>query len=467
MPDDGPRRRGQPAPARDGSPAVGLRQHPRSRVLIRDRRHGRRQRPERARRGGRRRAGRPVGARARGRSRRSAAACARPGSRCPGSGTTCARPCTRPRLASPVFRKLGLLDRDRVDRARGVVRAPARRRAGRHRVARPRPHRRRARRRRPRVAPPHRAAARPAARRRRLHGLASCCACRATRSRRSGSGCAHSSRARRRGTSRFSGDVAPALFTGVVAHAAGGMPSLASAGAGLLLAMHAHGVGWGFPKGGSQVIADALADELVARGGEIVTDAPVRRARAGDAQHRAWCCSTPSPELLLTADLPRTLRARAAPLPLRLGRREGRLRARRTGAVDEPRGRRSPRPCTSAAAAREIAAAENAVQRGRPARRRRRRPAASVRARRPSRRVADPSRAPAGKHVLWAYTHVPAGSTLDATELVTREVERFAPGFRDLVLALGGSARPSTSRRTTRTTSAATSTRASSRSRSS
>jgi phytoene dehydrogenase-like protein len=256
---------------------------------------------------------------------------------------------------------------------------------------------------------------------------------------------------------RFRGDVAPALFTGVVAHAAGGMPTLASAGAGLLLAMHAHGSGWGFPAGGSQAIADALADELRAHGGEIVTDAPVARLAEVTGESRAVLLDT-APELLLTADLP--------------GGYERAIRRYRYGsgvakvdfALDGPVPWANPdvglAPTVHLGGSRaEIAAAENAVRRGY-------QPGVRVGGAggvgagaagaagalhpyvlvtQPS--VADPSRAPAGKQVLWAYTHVPAGSTLDATELVTAEVERFAPGFRDIVLASASSTATDIARR--------------------
>jgi phytoene dehydrogenase-like protein len=217
----------------------------------------------------------------------------------------------------------------------------------------------------------------------------------------------------------------------VVAHAAGGMPSLASAGAGLLLAMHGHGVGWGFPKGGSQVIADALANELRRLGGEIVTDAPVRSL--DDVRGSRAVLLDTSPELLLTADLPSGYRRAIRRY------RYGSGVAKVDFALDGPVPWTNPEvglaPTVHLGGSREqIAAAENAVRRGL-------QPGVDdlaprhpyVLATQPT--VVDPSRAPAGKHVLWAYTHVPAGSTLDATELVTREVERFAPGFRDLVLA--------------------------------
>ncbi len=229
---------------------------------------------------------------------------------------------------------------------------------------------------------------------------------------------------------RFSGDVAPALFTGVVAHAAGRMPSLASAGAGLLLAMHAHGVGWGFPRGGSQVIADALANELRSLGGEIVTDAPVRAL--DEVRGSRVVLLDTAPELLLTADLP----ARYSRAIRRY--RYGSGVAKVDFALDGPVPWANPdvglAPTVHLGGSREeIAAAENAVHQGL-------QPGVDdaapqhpyVLASQPT--IVDPSRAPDGKHVLWAYTHVPAGSTLDATELVTREVERFAPGFRDLVL---------------------------------
>jgi len=231
---------------------------------------------------------------------------------------------------------------------------------------------------------------------------------------------------------RFAGDVAPALFTGVVAHAAGGMPTLASAGAGLLLAMHAHGVGWGFPAGGSQAIADALADELRSRGGEIVTDAPVTRLDEVTGGPGVVLLDT-APELLLTADLP--ARYERAIRRYRYGSGVAKVDFALDGPVPWTNSEVGLAPTVHLGGSRaEIAAAENAVRRGY-------QPGVDdaaprhpyVLATQPT--VADPTRAPAGKHVLWAYTHVPAGSTLDATELVTREVERFAPGFRDLVLA--------------------------------
>jgi phytoene dehydrogenase-like protein len=237
---------------------------------------------------------------------------------------------------------------------------------------------------------------------------------------------------------RFRGDVAPALLTGAVAHAAGGMPALASAGAGLLLAMHAHGAGWGFPVGGSQVIADALADELRARGGEIVTDAPVTSLDEVRGS-RAVLLDT-SPALLFTADLPagyeRALRR------YRYGSGVAKVDFALDGPVPWANSEVGLAPTVHLGGSRaEIAAAENAVAHGY-------QPGVAgggsgvpkhpyVLVTQPS--IADPSRAPAGKQVLWAYTHVPAGSTLDATELVTAEVERFAPGFRDVVLGSAAS----------------------------
>ncbi|MFF2371154.1 phytoene desaturase family protein [Agromyces sp. NPDC058110] len=229
---------------------------------------------------------------------------------------------------------------------------------------------------------------------------------------------------------RFSGETAEALFTGVVAHAAGRMPSLASAGAGLLLAMHGHGVGWGFPRGGSQAIADALVAELRERGAEIVTDAAVERLdEVRDS--RAVLLDT-TPELLLREDLPagyaRALRRY----------RYGSGVAKVDFALSGPVPWANPEVAASATvhlggSRAEIAAAENAVHRGL-------QPGVDGAPRHPYVLVTqpslfDPSRAPAGRHVLWAYTHVPAGSTFDATEIVTAEIERFAPGFRDLVLA--------------------------------
>ncbi|SFR71696.1 Phytoene dehydrogenase-related protein [Agromyces sp. CF514] len=233
---------------------------------------------------------------------------------------------------------------------------------------------------------------------------------------------------------RFSGETAEALLTGVVAHAAGPMPSLASAGAGLLLAMHGHGVGWGFPRGGSQAIADALLAELRERGAEIVADAAV--GSLDEVRDSRVVLLDTTPELLLREHLPagyaRALRR------YRYGSGVAKVDFALAGPVPWANPEVSESATVHLGGTRaEIAAAENAVHRGR-------QPGVGGAPRHPYVLVTqpslfDPTRAPEGRHALWAYTHVPAGSTFDATELITAEVERFAPGFRDLVLASASS----------------------------
>lgn len=223
---------------------------------------------------------------------------------------------------------------------------------------------------------------------------------------------------------RFRGQAAPAMLTGVAAHASGRQPSLAPAGAGLLLAMHAHAGGWGFPVGGSQAIADAMVTDLLAHGGSVETGVPVE-SLAQLEPSRATLLDT-SPELLLSADLPAGYRRALG--RYRYGPGVAKVDFALAGPVpwSNAEVRRAPTVHLGGTRA-EIAASENEVTRGSVAEH------PYVLVTQPS--VLDATRAPEGKHVLWAYIHVPSGSTLDATELITAQVERYAPGFRELILA--------------------------------
>lgn len=225
---------------------------------------------------------------------------------------------------------------------------------------------------------------------------------------------------------RFSQDLAPALFTGVAAHTVGVPPSLATAGAGLVLGAHAHAGGWPIPRGGSQAIVDALADDLVAHGGRITTGREVTTLRElGGA--RAVLLDVSARALLRMAgdDLP--TRYRSALDRFRYGNAAAKLDIALSGPVPWLAAQVGNAGTVHVGGTRgEIAAAESDVARGRHP------DSPYVLVAQPS--VLDPSRAPAGQQVLWAYSHVPNGSTRDTTETVMRQLERFAPGLRDLVL---------------------------------
>ncbi|MEZ0447665.1 phytoene desaturase family protein [Cellulomonas sp. ICMP 17802] len=226
---------------------------------------------------------------------------------------------------------------------------------------------------------------------------------------------------------RFVDDVAPALLTGVGAHAISRLPSLAAAGTALLLATLAHGDGgWPLPRGGSGAITAALVADLEAHGGTVRTDHRVRGHRDLPIAHCYVFDTTPRTlvEVLGERLPPRT---RAALEAFRYGDAAAKVDFVLDGPVPwaAPDVGRAGTVHVGGTRA-EMVRAEDAVARG-------------DHADLPMTLVSDPtvvddSRQVHGRRPLWTYAHVPKGSSVDVTEAVTRHIERYAPGFRDVVV---------------------------------
>jgi phytoene dehydrogenase-like protein len=226
---------------------------------------------------------------------------------------------------------------------------------------------------------------------------------------------------------RFRGRRAAALFAGCAAHSILPLERPLTAAVGMIFAFTGHVTDWPVAAGGSAAIARALASYLESLGGRIESG---RRVRS--------LADLPPARVVLFDTSPAQLADVGAPvLPAGYVRR---LRRYRYGpgafkvdwALDGPIPWRDPR-CLEAStvhvggALEEIAAAEAAVWRGEHSDR----PFVLV----VQQSQFDPSRAPAGRHTGYAYCHVPPGSTVDRTEAIERQIERFAPGFRDRILA--------------------------------
>lgn len=227
---------------------------------------------------------------------------------------------------------------------------------------------------------------------------------------------------------RFREEAAPALLTGVAAHTILAQPSIAGAGAGLALTAYAHARGWPIPVGGSQAIADALVDDLRAHGGEVILGHEITTLDELPAATVTLLDVTPQALIRLAGDA----------LPARYRRALERFRYG-DGVAKVDFATNAPVPWTNpelhhagtvhvGGTRAELADAENEVHRGRLPER------PYVLLSQPS--TFDASRAPEGMHTVWTYTHVPAGSTADRQEAVVRQIERFAPGFRDTIVAV-------------------------------
>jgi phytoene dehydrogenase-like protein len=226
---------------------------------------------------------------------------------------------------------------------------------------------------------------------------------------------------------RFEGPRGRALLAGLAAHSMLRMDERPTAAVALLLALTAHAVGWPVARGGSQRVADALTDHLRSLGGEVETG---RRVESVD--------ELGDPRTVMLDITPRQVLALAGHrLPARYRWELSRFRYgpgvfKLDWALDGPIPWRAPE-CGRAGTVHvggtleEIAASEAAAVGGRIPER----PYVLL----AQQSACDPSRAPAGQHTGWAYCHVPSGSPEDMTERIEAQVERFAPGFRDRILA--------------------------------
>jgi phytoene dehydrogenase-like protein len=226
---------------------------------------------------------------------------------------------------------------------------------------------------------------------------------------------------------RFSTDAARALLAGTAAHSMEPLTAPLTSAFGLLLTALGHGAGWPVVAGGSAAITQGLANELRRLGGVIHVDRPVRSLS-----------ELPPARAVLLDTSPRAFVALAGS---QLSRRAGRPWARfkpGPGTCKVDWALDGPVPWAAEACHRtvtvhvggtfdEVARSEAAVHAGRHPEQ------PFVLVAQPT--VVDPTRAPEGKHTLWAYCHVPNGSSVDMCERMEAQIERFAPGFRDVVLA--------------------------------
>ncbi|MEV7084821.1 NAD(P)/FAD-dependent oxidoreductase [Streptomyces sp. NPDC093085] len=220
---------------------------------------------------------------------------------------------------------------------------------------------------------------------------------------------------------RFRDERAKALFAGLVAHVIAPLNGVATGAVGLIFALAAHAGGWPIPRGGSQSISDALAAYLTDLGGTVHTgyevkrldDLPPARAYVFDTSPTAlariaglgrfydgyrYGASTFKIDYALDGPVPWTAEAPRRAGTVQIGPTSGEIGR----ALRQASGGEAPETPFLITA-------------------------------QPS--LIDPSRAPEGRHTFWAYGHVPNGWEGDLTEAVERQIERFAPGFRDRVLA--------------------------------
>ncbi len=225
----------------------------------------------------------------------------------------------------------------------------------------------------------------------------------------------------------FQGEQARALFAGLAAHSIMPLEKPLTAAFGLILGILGHTSGWPVARGGSQSLANALAAYFQTLGGKIITGRPVTSLEELPSARAVLCDVTPR----------QLIRLAAKRLPANYTRALERYRYG-PGVFKMDWALRAPIPWKAVACTRagtihlggkwtDIAEAERAVWEGRhPSR-------PFVLLTQPT--LFDGTRAPANRHTAWAYCHVPNGSTVDMSEQIESQIERFAPGFRDQILA--------------------------------